>query len=89
MVDFFETVGTGRIDLLKMDIEGTEYAIFMDERFSRLDLGAIAFEWHNYPPHSDADAQIFRRLAQLGWHTARGPESADQGGKVGIGYAYR
>ena len=89
MVDFFETAGAGRIDLLKMDIEGAEYAIFIDKRFSRLDLGSIAFEWHNYPPYSDADAQIFRRLAQLGWHTARGSESADQRGKVGIGYAYR
>ena len=90
VVDFFETVGGKRIDLLKMDIEGAEYDIFMDRRFAELDLGSIAFEWHNYPPHqADADTQIFSRLEQLGWQTARGPESTDQRGKVGIGYAYR
>ena len=89
VVDFFETVGGKRIDLLKMDIEGAEYDIFMDQRFADLDPGSIAFEWHNYPPHHDADSQIFSRLEQLGWQTARGPESADRRGKVGIGYAYR
>jgi FkbM family methyltransferase len=89
VVDFFEAVGGKRIDLLKMDIEGAEYDIFMDQRFAELDLGSIAFEWHSYPPHPDADSQIFSRLEQLGWRTARGPESADRRGKVGIGYAYR
>ncbi len=89
VVDFFETLGADRVDLLKMDIEGAEYAIFMDERFSKVDVGSIAFEWHNYPPHLDADTQIFRRLRQLGWHTAYGPCGADKRGKVGIGYAYR
>jgi FkbM family methyltransferase len=89
VVDFFETLGATRIDLLKMDIEGAEYAIFMDKRFSKVDLGSIAFEWHNYPPHLDADTQIFSRLRQLGWHTAYGPKSADRRGQVGIGYAYR
>jgi FkbM family methyltransferase len=89
VVDFFETVGADRIDLLKMDIEGAEYAIFMDERFSKLDLGSIAFEWHNYPPHPDADIQILGRLRLLGWHTDDGPCSADTRGKVGVAYAYR
>jgi hypothetical protein len=72
-----------------MDIEGAEYAIFMDERFSTMDLGSIAFEWRNYSPHLDADTQIFRRLRQLDWHTADGPCSADKLGKVGIAYVYR
>jgi FkbM family methyltransferase len=90
VVDLFKTIGRKRIDLLKIDIEGAEFAIFMDQRFAELDLGSISFEWHNYPPHpADADGQIFSRLERLGWHTARGPESADQRGKVGIGYAYR
>ena len=77
------------IDLLKIDIEGAEYDIFMDPRFAELDLGSIAFEWHNYSPHQDANSQIFSRLERLGWHTACGPESADRRGQVGIGYAYR
>ena len=89
IVDFFETIGRKRIDLLKIDIEGAEYDIFMDPRFAELDLGSIAFEWHNYSPHQDANSQIFSRLERLGWHTACGPESADRRGKVGIGYAYR
>src|SRR5271156_4596688 len=62
VVDFFGTIGGKRIDLLKMDIEGAEFAIFMDQRFAEVDLGSIAFEWHNYPPHQDADSRIFSRL---------------------------
>jgi FkbM family methyltransferase len=49
VVDFFETVAVCSVDLLKMDIEGAEYAILMD-KLSKLDIGSIAFEWHNYPP---------------------------------------
>jgi FkbM family methyltransferase len=89
VVDFFETVGADTVDLLKMDIEGSEYAIFMDERFSKLDVRSIAFEWHNYPPHLDADRQIFCRLRQLGWQTCRGAPNPHEDGKEGIGYAYR
>lgn len=89
VVDFFESVGEETIDLLKMDIEGSEHAIFMDERFSKLNVRAIAFEWHNYPPHLNANRQIFDRLCQLGWQTAQGsPGSCDEG-KLGIGFAYR
>jgi FkbM family methyltransferase len=87
VVDFFESIGPGTIDLLKMDIEGSEYAIFMDQRFSRLDIRSIAFEWHNFSPHLDADEQIFRRLNQLGWHTTRGVPGPWDRGDVGIGYA--
>ena len=89
VVDFFESVGADTIDLLKMDIEGSEYAIIMDERFSRLDVRSIAFEWHNYPPRLDADRQIFSRLRQLGWQTVRAAPSPYDQGKLGIGYAYR
>jgi FkbM family methyltransferase len=89
VVDFFESVGSGTIDLLKIDIEGGEYAIFMDQRFSRLDVRSIAFEWHNFPPHPDAEQQIFSRLNQLGWTTARGVPGPWDQGDVGIGYAFK
>jgi hypothetical protein len=44
MVDFFEPVTPGRIDLLKLDCEGGEWDILMDRRFPTLDVGAIVLE---------------------------------------------
>ena len=48
--DFFrdlEAARVRRIDLLKMDIEGGEYALLDDERFARLDVDTLVMEWHN------------------------------------------
>jgi hypothetical protein len=35
-----------RVDLLKLDIEGGEWAILEDPRLSALDTEAIVMEWH-------------------------------------------
>jgi FkbM family methyltransferase len=67
VVDFFDAVGTGDIDLLKIDIEGAEYPILMDERFAGLRARMMVVEWHATPERPDADAGISARLTQLGW----------------------
>ena len=47
VADVFRVIGTRRVDIFKMDIEGSEYAILQDGRFACLVLGVIALEWHN------------------------------------------
>lgn len=47
VTDLFAALGTRRIDLLKMDIEGSEYELLADPRFRELDIGAIVLEWHS------------------------------------------
>ena len=45
MVDVFATL-EGHVALLKIDIEGAEWAILEDPRLAALDAEAIVLEWH-------------------------------------------
>jgi hypothetical protein len=66
VVDFFQAIGTQKIDLLKLDCEGSEYSILMDSRFEKLKIGTLFVEWHATPEHSNADREIAARLRGLG-----------------------
>jgi FkbM family methyltransferase len=95
VVDFFETVRTrGKIDLLKIDIEGAEYEIFMDRRFADIDVDLIVFEWHATGTHPEARHDIFARLRGLGWQVTPGatvdvPHLAHKfGGRFSVGVAW-
>jgi FkbM family methyltransferase len=46
VIDVFPLLEGKRIDLLKMDIEGGEYELLADPRFTQLDIGAVVMEWH-------------------------------------------
>jgi FkbM family methyltransferase len=46
IVDVFPLLQGRKIDLLKIDIEGSEYEIMADPRFAELDIRAIVMEWH-------------------------------------------
>jgi FkbM family methyltransferase len=87
LVDFFDFAGRRRIDLLKMDIEGGEYAIFNDPRFPDLDIGRMVFEWHASAATPEVDREIFRRLESLGWRVERGTQDTYRGCSLGIAYA--
>lgn len=45
--DFFTEIRDQTIDLLKIDIEGGEYALLKDKRFETLDVKILVLEWHN------------------------------------------
>ena len=89
VADFLEFANTRRIDLLKMDIEGGEYAILMDPRFESLDIGAIIFEWHAKDDSTSPERALFERLASLGWTLVRGTDGGIPGLRAGTVYAYR
>lgn len=82
VVDFFESLGKGPIDLLKMDIEGGEYPILADERFAALRPRAIALEWHQTPEHPDGKQWCEERLKSLGYTVQDGPGATKQNGMI-------
>jgi len=89
VIDFFEFAGGRRIDLLKIDIEGGEYAILMDRRFDSLDVGAIVFEWHANDDSMNPELALFERLGDLGWILTHGPGGGIEGLRAGTVYARR
>jgi hypothetical protein len=89
IVDCFQAIGTQRIDLLKLDCEGSEYSILMDSRFQKLKIGTLFVEWHATPEHSHADREIAARLRELGRSLEFGVDGKSPYGiRNGIIWAY-
>jgi hypothetical protein len=66
-VDVFQCA-TGPIDLMKIDIEGGEWAILADPRMAALDVTAIRLEWHRrHCPEDDARLAAERLLRDAGF----------------------
>jgi len=79
VIDFFNAVGTEEIDLLKIDAEGAEYPILMDNRFPDLRARMLIIEWHATAERPDADTMIRARLQKIGWHLKEGPQDRQPG----------
>jgi FkbM family methyltransferase len=66
-VDLYERQGSG-VDLVKMDIEGGEWAILADPRLSTLRTSVLRLEWHTLLcPHEDARSEAIRLLRAGGF----------------------
>jgi FkbM family methyltransferase len=58
----------GHRDLVKMDIEGGEWAVLADPRMAELDADAIVLEWHDQGcPAPNPREHVIRLLTQAGW----------------------
>lgn len=56
------------VDLAKIDIEGSEWAILQDPRFASLNVRALAMEWHQYGcPDDDAPSYVEGILKDAGF----------------------
>ena len=89
-IDFFEATGTEPIDLLKLDCEGSEYALLMDSRFTKLKVETLVVEWDATPEHPHADGEIAARLRDLGRSLYfGGGGKTPYGIRVGIIWAYK
>jgi FkbM family methyltransferase len=73
-LDVFEAIGIEPIDILKMDIEGSEYEIMSDSRFDALLARTryVIVEWHDREAHHLGAAWCQERLARLGFHVEAG-----------------
>ncbi len=70
--DFFTEIGSQTIDLLKMDIEGGEYALLKDKRFETLDVRMLVLEWHDTAEISNGREWCSERLSSLGFNITDG-----------------
>jgi FkbM family methyltransferase len=58
----------GHRDLVKMDIEGGEWAVLTDPRMAELDADAIVLEWHDQGcPAPNPREHVIRVLTSAGW----------------------
>ena len=67
VVDLFEQLPKGHIDILKMDIEGSEYGILSDPRFHSLDISRIVIEWHRTKDPSEGKERCRKELSDAGY----------------------
>lgn len=79
IIDVFGALGSEPIDLMKIDIEGAEYAILDDPRFAQLRPRFIVMEWHGVadPPNGKEHCQ--RRLGELGYEMSEIFAHSDHG----------
>ena len=67
VADIFELLGDRRIDIMKIDIGGSEYEILEDPRFSALDVKTLVLEWHERDDRPSGQAWCNERLSELGF----------------------
>ena len=94
VADIFKQFAGERIDVLKIDCEGAEYPIVMDDRFAALQAATLLLEWHATEEHPAANREIHDRLCALDWKVEEGAEYWGQDirdGLIGFGQfcAYR
>lgn len=69
-----------RADLIKLDIEGGEWELLGDPRFSKLPARAIVLEYHSYRcPADDPQRAALEALRGAGYATLAQPEKPGQG----------
>ena len=70
LAEFCRRAGVGRIDLLKMDIEGAEVALFeacRDEQLQAVMQITVEFHEFLYPQQAEPVAKILERMRRLGF----------------------
>jgi FkbM family methyltransferase len=81
VVDLFEL--DHRVALLKIDIEGAEWAILADPRMRELQAEVIVLEWHvSGCPEPDPRAAAVRMLAEAGYTQQRQTQNLSHTGVV-------
>ena len=89
MVDWLAAADGQEIDLLKMDIEGSEYAILFDPRFAQMKVANLVIEWHETPEHPAGEHEVVRLLQGLGYQVEPGLQGESSGLRFGLLWGYR
>ncbi len=76
MLDVFALLADRPVDLLKLDIEGGEYAILDDPRFPALQVPHLVMEWHGGPADK---ARCLSRFGALDYETLELFDSGSHG----------
>jgi FkbM family methyltransferase len=89
VVDWLAAASGRRIDFLKMDIEGSEYAILFDPRFAAMDVASLVLEWHETPERPAGGDDIAGLLRGLGYRVERGFRGEQDGVEFGLIWGFR
>jgi FkbM family methyltransferase len=89
VVDWLAAAAGQEIDLLKMDIEGSEYAILFDPRFAQMKVANVVIEWHQTPEHPAGDDDVVGLLQRLGYQVEQGLQGELSGIRFGLVWGYR
>jgi FkbM family methyltransferase len=82
MLDVFALLAGRQVDLMKLDIEGGEYAILDDPRFPTLQVRYLVMEWHGGPADRD---RCLSRFSALDYETLQ----LFDNGSYGMLWAFR
>jgi FkbM family methyltransferase len=67
VIDWLEIAQNQEIDILKIDIEGGEYPIIFDDRFSELNVKNLFIEWHFNPAIKLGQQDVYKRLKSMNY----------------------
>jgi FkbM family methyltransferase len=81
VVDVFPMLD-GTIDILKIDIEGSEYGLLGDERFGSIQARTVVVEWHKTADCPDGREWCLNRLRRFGYRTRIGCEDLPLAGLI-------
>jgi FkbM family methyltransferase len=84
VADIFRQLAAECIDVLKIDCEGAEYSIIMDDRFAALRAATLLLEWHATGEHPAANREIPDRLCALDWKVEEGAQYWGQDIRYGL-----
>jgi FkbM family methyltransferase len=80
VTDWISQLGDQPIDLLKMDIEGSEYTLLSDVRFNTLNIKICVVEWHNTDKNPNGRLWCEKKFAELGYQFCPGKVNDSQYG---------
>ena len=80
VVDWINEINGRPIDLLKMDIEGSEYTLLSDVRFSQLNIPLCVIEWHDTEKHPKGRKWCEEKLDELGYDFCEGKGTSPTNG---------
>jgi len=80
VVDVLDELAGVPIDVLKMDIEGSEHPLLADDRFGTLRVGVLVMEWHNTAAVPQARLACKARLEAAGYEVQDGADPHDGAG---------
>jgi FkbM family methyltransferase len=82
VIDWLDWAHGRQIDLLKIDVEGAEYPIFLDPRIAQIRFRWLVVEWHRTDSFPTGKTLMQKRLQELGLETAPGVETSDLCGLI-------
>jgi FkbM family methyltransferase len=80
VVDLLDELAGVPIDVLKIDIEGSEHPLLADDRFATLRVGVLVMEWHNTAAVPQARLACKALLEAAGYEVQDGADAHDGAG---------